>query len=85
MMFELPFFLIKTALAVLVAIGITQIRMQSAVLINTIKTPCYNYAISFVRYYILYEYQWLSVHTHFPTALSRLSIKISSPIQFKRV
>jgi hypothetical protein len=50
MMFELPFFLIKTALTVLVVIGITQIRMQSAVLINTIKTPCYNYAVSFVRY-----------------------------------
>ena len=50
MMFELPFFLIKTALSVLVAIGITQIRKRSAILINTIKTPCYNYEVSFVRY-----------------------------------
>lgn len=41
MMFELPFFLIKTALAVLVAIGITHIRMKSAILTNTIKTPSY--------------------------------------------
>lgn len=49
MMFELPFFLIKTALAVLVAIGITQIRMRSAILINTIKTR-HNYEVSFVRY-----------------------------------
>ena len=40
-MFELPFFLIKTALAVLVAIGITQIRMKSDILTNAIKTPHY--------------------------------------------
>ena len=41
MMFDLPLFLIKTALAILVAIGITQIRMKSAILTNTIKTPHY--------------------------------------------
>ena len=50
MMFGLPYFLIKTALSVLIVIGNTQIRMQGAVLFNTIKTPCYNYALSFIRY-----------------------------------
>ena len=45
MMFEFPLFLIKTALTVLVVIGITRIRMQSATLINTIRTSCYNYVI----------------------------------------
>ena len=45
MMFQLPFFLIKTALTVLVVIGITQIQMQSATLSNLFKISCYKYAI----------------------------------------
>ena len=45
MTFQLPFFLIKTALNVLVVIGITQIRMQSATLSNLFKITCYNYVI----------------------------------------
>lgn len=45
MMFQLPLFLIKTALTVLAVIGITQIRMQSATLINSTKASGYNYAI----------------------------------------
>lgn len=43
-MFQLPFFLIKTALTVLVVIGITNIQMQSATLSN-LKISCYKYAI----------------------------------------
>ena len=45
MMFEFPLFLIKTALTILIVIGISQIRMQSATLIDSTKTSCYNYAI----------------------------------------
>ena len=44
-MFQLPFFLIKTALTVLVVIGITKIEMQSATLSNLFKISCYKYAI----------------------------------------
>ena len=44
-MFQVPFFLIKTALTVLVVIGITQIQMQSATLSNLFKISCYKYAI----------------------------------------
>ena len=38
MTFQLHLFLIRTALTVLVVIGFTKVRMQSAMLINTIKT-----------------------------------------------
>lgn len=44
-MYELPFFLTKTALTVLVVMGITQIRMQTTTLSDLFKISCYNYAV----------------------------------------